>query len=119
MEIAINNRPLAYLQSTGNSRDLVVGDVVLIKEDEAAPRTQWMIGKIIELVTGQDGLVRGVKVLAKGGKQTIIHRPVPKRIAFEIAENSSENNCSDERKVTNEDENGAVKHRDVHETEPD
>ena len=121
MEIAINNRPLAYLQSTGNSRDLVVGDVVLIKEDEAAPRTQWMIGKIIELVTGQDGLVRGakLKVLAKGGKQTIIHRPVPKRIAFEIAENSSENNCSDERKVTNENENGAVKHRDVHETEPD
>ena len=37
-----------------------------------------MIGKDIELVTGQDGLVRGakLKVLAKGGKQTIIHRPV-------------------------------------------
>ena len=27
-------------QPTGNSRDLVVGHVVLIKEDEPAPRTQ-------------------------------------------------------------------------------
>ena len=94
---------------------------MLIKEDELALRTQWMIRKFIELVTGQDGLVRGVKlkVLVKGGKQTIIQRPVQKLIAFEIAENSSENNCSDERKVTNENENEAVKHSDVHETEPD
>ena len=55
-------------QSTGDSRDLVVGDVVLIKEDKPAPRTQWRIGKVIELVTGQDGQVRGakLKVLAKG-----------------------------------------------------
>ena len=95
--------------------------MVLIKEDEPAPRTQWMIGKVIELVTGQDGLVKGakLKVLAKGGKQTIIYRPVQKLIAFEIAENSSENNCSDERKVTSKNENEAAKHSDVHETEPD
>ena len=49
-------------QPTGDSRDLVVGDVVLIKEDEPAPRTQWRIGKVIELVKGQDGLVRGAKL---------------------------------------------------------
>ena len=108
-------------QSTGNSRDLVVGDVVLIKEDKPAPRTQWRICKVIKLVTGQDGLVRGskLKVLAKGGKQTIIHRPVQKLIAFEFAENSTENNCSDERKVTNENENEAVERSDVHGTETD
>ena len=49
------------------SRDIVVGDVVLIKENEPAPRTKWRIGKVIQLVTGQDGLVRGakLKVLAK------------------------------------------------------
>ena len=72
-------------QSTNGSRDLVVGEVVLIKEDEQAPRTQWRIGKVIELVTGRDGLVRGakLKVLAKGGKQTVIHRPLQKLIAFE------------------------------------
>ena len=57
-----------------------------------------------------------MKVLAKGGKQTIIHRPVQKLIAFEIAD-STENNCSDERKVNNEYE--AVERSDVHETEPD
>ena len=72
-------------------------------------------------MTGQDGLVRGVKLklLAKGGKQTIIHRPVQRLIAFEIAENSSENNCSNEWKVTSENENEAVERSDVHETEPD
>ena len=42
-----------------------------------------------------------------------------KLMAFEIAENSSENNCSDEQKVTNENENEAVERSDVHETEPD
>ena len=72
-------------------------------------------------MTGLDGLVRGakLKVLAKGGKQTIIHRPVQKLIAFEIAENSTETNCSDERKVNNENEYEAVERSDVHETEPD
>ena len=61
-------------QSTSGSHHLVVGDVVLIKKDEPAPPTQWRIGKIIQLVTGRDGLVRGakLKVLAKGGKQTVI-----------------------------------------------
>ena len=94
---------------------------MLIKEDEPAPRTQWRIGKVIQILTGLDGVVRGakLKVLAKGGKQTIIHRPVQKLIAFEIAENSSENNCSNEWKVMNENENDTVERSNVHETEPD
>ena len=54
-----------------------------------------------------------LKVPAKGGKQTIIHRPVQKLIAFEIAENSTANNCSDEREVTNENENEMVERSDV------
>ena len=56
----------------GCLRNLVVGDVVLIKEDEPAPRTQWRIGKVIQLVMGRDGQVRGakLKVLAKSGKQS-------------------------------------------------
>ena len=104
-------------QSTNGSRDLVVGEVVLIKEDEPAPRTQWRIGKVIELVTGRDGLVRGakLKVLAKGGKQTVIHRPLQKLIAFEIAEGVGKRKCDTEVEIN--DENETVGRGDSVETE--
>ena len=59
-------------QSTSGSRDLVLGDVVLIKEDEPAPQTQWRIDKIIK-------------------------HPVQKPIAFESAERVAERERSDER----------------------
>ena len=104
-------------QSTNGSRDLVVGDVVLIKEDEPAPRTQWRIGKVVELVTGRDGLARGarLKVLAKGAKQTVIHRPLQKLIAFEIAESVGERDCGGEVEIN--DENETVGRSDSVETE--
>ena len=79
-----------YRKRKGSTRDLIIGDVVLVKDDEPAPRTQWRIGKVIQLVTGRDGQVRGatLKVLSKSGKQTTIHRPLQKLISFEIAENN-------------------------------
>jgi hypothetical protein len=71
-----------YRKRNGSTRDLIIGDVVLVKDDEPAPRTQWRIGKVIQLVTGRDGQVRGatLKVLSKSGKQTTIHRPLQKLI---------------------------------------
>ena len=39
-------------QSTNGSADLVIGDVVLIKGDEPAPRTHWRIGRVIHQVKG-------------------------------------------------------------------
>ena len=69
-------------------QDLVVGDVALIKDDEPAPCTQWRIGRILEHLKGLDGLTRGAKlrVLAKGGVQSSIYRPLQKLIPFEIVE---------------------------------
>jgi hypothetical protein len=59
-----------YRKRKGSTRDLIIGDVVLVKDDEPAPRTQWRIGKVIQLVTGRDGQIRGttLKVLSKSGK---------------------------------------------------
>ena len=67
--------------------------VVLIKDDEPAPRTQWRMGRVSQLVKGQDGQVRGVrlKVLSKAGKQSSVHRPVQRMIPFEIREKSAVN----------------------------
>ncbi|CAB4015026.1 Hypothetical predicted protein [Paramuricea clavata] len=45
-----------YRKRKTNTRGLTVGDVVLIKEDEPAPRAQWRIGRVLQLVKGRDGL---------------------------------------------------------------
>ena len=89
----------------------------MIKEDEPTPRTQWRIGKVIELLTGRDRLVRGakLKVLAKGGKQTVIHRPLQMHIALEITESVGKREHGGE--VENNDENETVGRSDSVETE--
>lgn len=43
-------------------RDMTVGDVVLIK-DENLPRNQWRLGRIDECYTDNDGHVRKVKLV--------------------------------------------------------
>ena len=73
-------------------RNIAIGDVGLIRDDEQVPRTQWRMGKILRLVKGTDGQVRGaqLKVLSKTGKQTAVFRPLQKVIPFEIGENRSD-----------------------------
>ena len=74
---------------SNDSRHASVGDVVLIKEDEPSVRTEWRMGKVIELVKGRDDQVRGAKLkfLSKTGKQKVLFRPLQKLIPFEISEN--------------------------------
>jgi hypothetical protein len=82
-----------YRKSKGkNVRSIAVGDVALIRDDEPVPRTQWRMGRILRLVKGPDGQVRGaqLKVLSKAGKQTTVFRPLQKLIPFEIGENRSD-----------------------------
>jgi hypothetical protein len=69
----------------------------LIKDDKPAPHTQWRIGRVLELVRGRDGQVRGarLKVLSKAGKQSSVHRPVQRLIPFEIREKSTVNSAND------------------------
>ena len=80
-----------YRKVKGNdTNSITIDDVVLMKDDEPAPRTQWRIGRVLQLVKGRDGQVRGarLKVLSKAGKQSSVHRPVQRLIPFEIQENS-------------------------------
>ena len=57
-----------WLVTKGN---LKIGDIVIIQEE--APRNEWPLGKIIEVTSAQQGLVRAVKIkvgvrnLDKGG----------------------------------------------------
>lgn len=72
---------------TADKRHLLVGDIVLVKDDTHLPRSRWPIAKVEQLVTGPDGNVRGAKLSAitKTGKKGTIHRPLSKMIPFEIA----------------------------------
>ncbi|CAB4041514.1 Hypothetical predicted protein [Paramuricea clavata] len=87
-----------YRKRKTNTRGLTVGDVVLIKEDEPAPRAQWRIGRVLQLVKGRDGLVRGakLKVLSKGGAQSSVHRPLQKLIPFEIVQDDVDKHEGDD-----------------------
>ena len=71
---------------------LNVGDIVLIKDEEKVPRTQWRIGKIKRLVFGKDAQVRGAElvVISKTGEKTVYKRRVQKLIPVEITTDNHE-----------------------------
>ena len=75
---------------------LNVGYIVLIKDGENVPRTQWRIGKIKRLVIGKDAQIRGAElvVISKTGEKTVCQRPVQKLIPFEITTDNHELSCN-------------------------
>ncbi len=56
------------------SRNMCVGDLVLISEPNL-PRNTWSMGRVIQALKGQDGLVRSIKLKTSKGE---IIRPVNK-----------------------------------------
>ncbi|XP_070541656.1 uncharacterized protein [Ptychodera flava] len=70
-------------------RNLKVGDVVLLREDDAF-RNQWKLARVIETLCDDDGLIRRVKILmgdrhlSKQGKrlnkEVILERPIHKLV---------------------------------------
>ena len=75
---------------------LNVGYIVLTKDEENVPRTQWRIGKIKRLVIGKDAQIRGAElvVISKTGEKTVCQRPVQKLIPFEITTDNHELSCN-------------------------
>ena len=55
-------------------RNLSVGDIVILNEDGMLPTT-WPLGRVVEVFTGKDGLVRVVNVKIMSG---IFKRPMHK-----------------------------------------
>ena len=66
-------------------------DVVIIKDENYTPRNQWRQGRIINLVTGSDNLIRGASIeCVINGKKSIIQRPIQKLIPLEITKRNTE-----------------------------
>ena len=72
-----------------------VNDLVIIYE-EKVPRQQWCVGRIIEILPGRDGHIRGAKVFV-GRTKTILERPINKLYPIEFAKES--NLSQDELKI--------------------
>ena len=76
-------------------RNLSIGDVVLLKEDNQ-PRNEWSLCRVVEVMTGDDGLVRKARVAigqpnldSKGRRRTSIaylERPIHKLVLLKETE---------------------------------
>ena len=66
------------------SRNIQLGDIVLVKEDCLMP-TQWQMAKIITISLGRDGYTRVVTLKTKNG---VYKRPVNKLVLLVPTQNS-------------------------------
>ncbi len=66
-------------------RNFSIGDLVLLV-DENAPRKTWPLGRILQIIPGQDGLVRTVEVKVQHGS---LVRPVTKLCLLEAVDKIS------------------------------
>lgn len=69
--------------------------------EENQPRSLWRLGKIVTVIKGSDGNVRGVhvQVLSKKGRVNIIHRPIQHLYPLEVP--TVENNVDNVESITN------------------
>ena len=67
-----------WIQTVDN---INVGDIVLLV-DEQSPRNCWPMGRVVEVYTGRDGLVRSASVKTQSN---IFKRPVTKMCPLEGA----------------------------------
>ena len=67
---------------------VIVGDVVLIKDDTPCPRSQWKMGRVVNLIKGKDGFIRGARLqtTSRNKKQSFVTRPLQKLIPFKIVD---------------------------------
>ena len=81
--------------TSNEKRELVEGDIVLIKDDNI-PRNNWWKGKVEKLIIGKDGKTRGAKLtmVSKSGQRTSAARPVHKLVPLEIVNDTMHNDNS-------------------------
>ena len=69
---------------------LFENDVVLIKDDDKLPRNKWKMAKIENVISGNDGKIRGaVLKVCVNGRCNLIMRPIQRLIPFEIVKTNN------------------------------
>ena len=107
-------------RNIGVPRSPIVGEVVVV-HDEHSPRSQWKLGKVIELMTSNDGQVRGavIKVITNG-KPTKLRRPTSCLYPLEVMPQtdndvSNPKPISDVEMVSNEEDDTVTNSKPVRE----
>lgn len=70
-----------------NLPQILLGDIVTVMDDEGKfPRSNWKLGKIEELIKGDDGAIREavLRISSKGRRLVQISRPVQKQFPLEL-----------------------------------
>ena len=77
-------------------RDMRIGDIVIIKDDELVPRNKWQLARVVDIFPSADGYVRNVKLaladetLDRDGKRIkpmrYLDRPVQKLVLLQSSE---------------------------------
>ena len=83
---AIQEREYYNQKKFKNSEQLVIGDVVLVKEDNF-PRMSWRKGQIINVIRGVDKLIRGAEIKVhqrNSDKMLTLKRTLKYLVPFEI-----------------------------------
>ena len=78
----ITNLP-PLVKSHKKGANVVVGDIVLIRDEPLVPRLQWPLARVVQLYPGSDGNVRSVDVRTSKG---IVCRPIQKLHRLEVCE---------------------------------
>ena len=83
--VALRER-MMYDKTKRNEEKLSIGDVVIIREDRITPRSKWKHGRVDELLTGRDGVVRGAILTTNtNGKNIKLSRPLQRLIPLEVS----------------------------------
>ncbi|GFT79622.1 DUF5641 domain-containing protein [Nephila pilipes] len=77
---------LGFLRSSVTKREekINVGDIVLIGTDDKKKRLHWLLGRVLELFPGKDGIIRLVKLRTEKGN---ILRPIQQLYPLELKPN--------------------------------
>ena len=67
-----------------NGKFVAISDLVLV-QNEKQPRLLWRMGKVEDLIKGEDNIIKGAVVCVQsGGGTTILRRPVQKLYLLEL-----------------------------------
>ena len=85
----------SYVGSVGVNRSPVPGEV----HDENHPRSFWKLGRVTDVIKGDDGQIRGAVIDVTNGKPQTLRRPIthlcPLEVMSEIKQSSTTNDQDD------------------------
>ena len=97
---------MTYDKTKQNDDKLVVGDVVIIRDDGVTPRSKWKHGRVEKLIKGRDQVARGaILSICTNGRRIQISRPLQRLIPLEISDDTINN--IDEHEINCDETNDA------------